>query len=123
MHSFPARINTLQLMNTSCATYCSENLQAEKRCISTYPPLTVVHRVHSHLLKDNVGAKAQENPNEEEKPISSEGFHSACSDTPGLSLPFYAGFCRFAALPFAGLNPARGQTANGVKLIFPWEKV
>lgn len=42
-------------MNTSCATYCSEKLEAEKRCILMYTLLTVVH---SHLIKDKVGAGA-----------------------------------------------------------------
>ena len=55
MHSFPTCINTLQLMNTSCATYCFEKLEAEKHCILMYTLLTVVH---SHLIKDNVGAGA-----------------------------------------------------------------
>lgn len=55
VHSFPTCTNTLQLMNTSCATYCSEKLQAEKRCILMHPVLTVVH---SRLTRDNVGAGA-----------------------------------------------------------------
>lgn len=114
MHSFPTRINTLQLMNTSCATYCSENLQAEKRRILTYPPLTVVHRVHSHLLKDNVGAKAQENPNKEEKPISSEGFHSTCWDTPAFLCRFTPGFAGLQRCPSPGWTQpeAKQQTES-----------
>lgn len=55
MHSFPTCTNTLQLMNTSCATYCSEKVPAEKRCILMQPLLTVVH---SRLTRDNVGARA-----------------------------------------------------------------
>lgn len=54
-HSFPTCTNTLQLMNTSCATYCSEKLQAEKRCILMHPLLTAVH---SRLTGDNMGARA-----------------------------------------------------------------
>lgn len=55
MHSFPTCTNTLQLMNTSCATYCSEKLQAEKHCILMHPVLTAVR---SRLTRDNVGAGA-----------------------------------------------------------------
>lgn len=128
MHSFPICTNTLQLLNNSCATYCSEKLQAEKHCILMHPLLTVVH---SRLTRDNVGARAQENPNKEKASSTARSFILSSKTTFSLSLLFYTTpkhcpcFCCSVALPLASvrLNSARVQIAKGVKQIFIWEKV